>query len=346
MHDDRGYEDVHSAGVASGRSDRRSARARLRRRAASLRRGGIAASPLVVRTLVHALTRALTAGEPDVIVHWARMVREAHPRHVVVAMVEAACAAAEEIAHADGGDVVLAMIFLEVVKSRTSSHVLHDAPGVAGEPAADSAIESLLAMLRARDEATCTHSHATGALSRRIAVRMGLSADVTERVTKGGVLHDIGKMLVPDAILLKPGPLDEREWVIMKRHAEAGADILMDIPALAQYAPIVRAHHERWDGRGYPDGLAGEEIMLEARIVAVADSFHAMTTERVYREPLTRSDAIAVIADGRGKQWDPQVADVLIALAAHDRTMSADASLPNMRATNQTTIVRRLQGLG
>ncbi len=290
----------------------------------------IAVSPLVARTLVHALTRSLAGSEPEILVHWARLVRHAHAGPVVVAMIETACEIAEELAHAHHGDLAATVIFLEIVKARAAAHALHDSAGVVGEPAADSAIESLLAMLRARDDATCTHSHATGAFSRRIAVRMGLSADVTERVAKAGVLHDIGKIRVPDTILFKPGPLDEDEWRIMKRHAEAGADILVQIPALAQYAPIVVAHHERYDGRGYPLGLCGEEISLEARIVAVADSFHAMTTERVYRTPLSYGEAIVALGEGRGKQWDANVTDVMIALAAEDRNTTADANLSAM----------------
>jgi putative nucleotidyltransferase with HDIG domain len=292
----------------------------------------IAASPLVARTLVHALTRSLAASEPEILVHWARMVREAHAGPVVVAMIETACEIAEEVAHAQHGDLATTVIFLEIVKARASAHALHDSAGVVGEPAADSAIESLLAMLRARDDATCTHSHATGAFSRRIALRMGLSADVTERVAKAGVLHDVGKIRIPDTILFKPGPLDEAEWRIMRRHAEAGAEILMQIPALAQYAPIVAAHHERCDGRGYPLGLCGDEIALEARIVSVADSFHAMTTERVYREPLSYGEAIVALGEGRGKQWDADVTDVMIALAAEDRNSTADANLAAMTA--------------
>jgi putative nucleotidyltransferase with HDIG domain len=302
----------------------------------------ITASPLVARTLVHALTRSLAASEPEIVVHWARMVRQTYPGPVVVAMIETVCEIAEEMAHAQHGDLATTVIFLEIVKARAAAHALHDSAGVVGEPAADSAIESLLAMLRARDDATCTHSHATGAFSRRIAVRMGLSADVTERVAKAGVLHDIGKIRIPDTILFKPGPLDAAEWTIMKRHAEAGAEILAQIPALAQYAPIVAAHHERWDGRGYPLGLAGDEILLEARIVAVADSFHAMTSERVYREPLSYGAAIAALAEGRGTQWDAEVADVMIALAAEDRNSTADANLAAMATPFFTDRAARL----
>lgn len=290
----------------------------------------ITVSPLVVRTLVHALTRSLATSEPDVVLHWARMVRHAHAGHVVLAMIETACEVAEELAHGEHGDLATTVVFLEILKARAATHALHDSPGVGAEPAAEGAIESLLAMLRARDDATCSHSHATGEFSRRIAVRMGLAPDVTERAAKAGVLHDIGKIRVPDTILFKPGPLDADEWRVMKRHADAGAEILVQIPALARYAPIVAAHHEWFDGRGYPLGLRADEISLEARIVAVADSFHAMTTDRPYRRPLSYGEAIAALTEGRGRQWDADVTDVMIALAAEDRTSNADANLSSL----------------
>src|SRR6202022_2504333 len=145
--------------------------------------------------------------------------------------------------------------------------------------------------------------------------------------------HDIRKIPTPGPILSKPGPLEPDEWEIMKRHAEAGADILSEIPALAPYAPIVGAHHEWFDGRGYPRGLRGDEISLESRVVSVADSFHAMVSDRPYRRALTYGEAIAAFADGRGKQWDAQVVDVMITLAAEDRNSSADANLTAIQSS-------------
>jgi HD-GYP domain-containing protein (c-di-GMP phosphodiesterase class II) len=285
-------------------------------------------SPIVVRTLVHALARSIAESSPEILVHWSRMVHHAFPAPVVVAMIDTACEVTEELAHTEHADVAMLVVFLEIVRSSAVSLAGHDLPAAAsGEPALHTAIESLLAMLRARDDATCTHSRATGEWARRIALRMGLGAEIIDRVAKAGVLHDIGKIRVPDSILFKPGPLDESEWSVMKQHAEAGAEILAQIPALALYAPIVGSHHEWFDGRGYPRGLRREEISLEARIVAVADSFHAMTSERPYRRPLSYGEAIAVFGSGRGTQWDPEIADVMIALAAEDRTSSADANL-------------------
>jgi HD-GYP domain-containing protein (c-di-GMP phosphodiesterase class II) len=296
---------------------------------ARLRRDDVAGvSMLIVRTLVDALVSAIAESSPDAVVHWSRMVRHAHSARVVAAAVETACEVVEELAHAEHGDLVTMVVFLEVVKARTTYREReHLALPAEGKDLSLAAIESLLAMLSVRDEATCIHSRATGEWGRRIATRMGIEPVLTERIVKAGILHDIGKIRVPDEILFKPSTLTAAEWEIMKRHAEAGAEILSEIPALAPYAPVVATHHERFDGRGYPHGLRGDDISLESRVVSVADSFHAMTIDRPYRRALSYGEAIAALVDGRGRQWDKDVADVMIALAAEDRNSSADANL-------------------
>ncbi len=300
-------------------------------------------SPLIVRTLVHALAKAMAESTPDVIVHWSRMVRQAHPTPAVIAMIDAVCDAAEELAQNDHGDLATVVVFLEIVKGRARAQIADDVTGDR-ETAPQNAIQSLLAVLRARDDATCNHSRATGEFGRRIANRMGLEPVMVERVGKAGVLHDIGKIRVPDAILLKPTALDPGEWEIMKRHAESGAEILSQIPALAQYAPIVATHHERFDGRGYPRGMRGDEISLESRIVSVADSFHAMISDRPYRRALSYSEAIVALGDGRGTQWDAGITEVMIALAAEERNNSVDASLTALTSAQLVVDPLRLTG--
>jgi len=290
------------------------------------RHGDVRVSPLVVRTLVHALATAIADSSPDIVVHWSRMVRHAHAAPLVVAMIETACEVAEELAHAEHADLATIVVFLEIVKSRAVPHAQEDM-AQSGEPATHTAIESLLAMLRARDDATCTHSRATGEWARRIATRMELAPQRIERIVRAAILHDIGKIRIPDEILVKPSALTAAEWDVMKQHPDAGAEILSQIPALAPYAPIVRTHHEWVDGRGYPQGLRGEEISLESRVVSVADSFHAMVSDRPYRRALSYGEAITALTDGRGRQWDADVTDVMIALAAEDRSSSADANL-------------------
>ncbi len=190
--------------------------------------------------------------------------------------------------------------------------------------------DALLAMLAERDSATCSHSRATGEWTRRLAEAMGYDAVASEFIELCAVLHDIGKIGTPDAVLFKPGPLDAAEWTVMRDHAAAGERILKQIPSLARTASIVRAHHERYDGHGYPDRLAGSDIPVEARIVAVADAFHAMISERPYRKPIAPRAALKILAEGRGTQWDPDAVDAMLGLfarsAAPERTVIRHAS--------------------
>jgi putative nucleotidyltransferase with HDIG domain len=141
---------------------------------------------------------------------------------------------------------------------------------------------------------------------------MGLRTEDTEFIALCALLHDIGKISTPDHILLKPSALALDEWDLMRDHAAAGARILNQIPSLQRCAIIVRAHHERFDGAGYPEGLAGTNIPFEARVVAVADAFHAMISERPYRQPIPPRQALQILRDGRGSQWDPDVVDAML----------------------------------
>jgi putative nucleotidyltransferase with HDIG domain len=144
-----------------------------------------------------------------------------------------------------------------------------------------------------------------------VAKGLGLDDDEVDRVKAAALLHDIGKVAVPDGILHKPEPLVEEERRLMHRHPVIGWEILKAIPFLESAAGIVRAHHERFDGKGYPDGLAGEEIPLEARIFAVADALDAITTDRPYRQAVSLAEARQVIAKGSGTQFDPSVVETL-----------------------------------
>jgi putative nucleotidyltransferase with HDIG domain len=184
-------------------------------------------------------------------------------------------------------------------------------------------------MLGERDAATCCHSKATGEWARRLATALGLSAEATAFVELCAVLHDIGKISTPDAILFKEGPLTGDEWDVMRDHAAAGARVLSGIPSLQRCAMIVRAHHERWDGRGYPDGLAGTNVPFEARLVAVADAFHAMISDRPYRKAMPPRRALEILKGGAGTQWDPQIVDAMVALF--------DRSARTKRAGNQVS---------
>jgi HD-GYP domain-containing protein (c-di-GMP phosphodiesterase class II) len=146
-------------------------------------------------------------------------------------------------------------------------------------------------------------------LAGAVARDLGLDNEEVEDVVRAAELHDVGKMGVPEAIVEKPAALDEEEWAFMRRHTLIGERILSAAPALAGVARLVRSSHERFDGTGYPDGLAGEKIPLGSRIVAVCDAYDAMTSERPYRESLPAAQAIVELRRCAGTQFDPRVVD-------------------------------------
>ncbi len=177
--------------------------------------------------------------------------------------------------------------------------------------------QSLLGLanaLEAKDPCTRGHSERVGAWGRRLASAMGLPAGEIDTVTQAGLLHDIGKIGVPETVLRKRGPLDHDEWAFMRNHPLVGAQIVAPFDFFADGALVIRHHHERWDGSGYPDGLAGAAIPLGARIVAVADVFDALTSERPYRPALPRAAALAYLTDEAGRTLDADVVAMLLGL--------------------------------
>ena len=175
-----------------------------------------------------------------------------------------------------------------------------------------SSIQLLAAAIDARDPSTHSHSQDVSRYSRSIAEALGLPPSEVELIGRAALVHDIGKIGVVDSILGKPGPLNPMEQVAMMAHPRIGASILERMPDLAELVPIVRHHHERYDGRGYPDGLAGEQIPLGARILAVADAFEAMTSNRPYRSRRSVGRAVETLLAGRGTQFDPHIVDVFV----------------------------------
>jgi putative nucleotidyltransferase with HDIG domain len=176
-------------------------------------------------------------------------------------------------------------------------------------------VDALSTALDAKNSNMCGHSERVAELSLLIAKTMGLSFAEQQRIHIGAHLHDIGKIGIPDAILNKPGKLTDDEFNTIRQHPEIGGTIVGKIKVFHSVADIVRHHHERFDGKGYPDGLCGEEISLGARIVAVADSFDAMTTMRTYRLAFSVSQAIEEAERCKGSQFDPGIVDILKALA-------------------------------
>lgn len=179
----------------------------------------------------------------------------------------------------------------------------------------ESVVEIVLALAKAletRDLSTGAHCRRITQLAEQIAVRMGCSFREVQDIRRAALLHDIGKIGIPDQILHKPGPLSDREWAIMRQHPEIGARILRTVRGLNDVGMYVLAHHERYDGSGYPYGLSGDMIPLGARILSVVDAFGAMITDRVYRSSLSYRDAIAEVRRCSGTDFDPRVVDVFL----------------------------------
>lgn len=174
------------------------------------------------------------------------------------------------------------------------------------------AIEALAVTLTERDRYTGEHSEAVIEMSAAVARNLGLRDAEVQWIRSAALLHDIGKVAIPDEILHKPGPLTEVEWQLMRQHPVIGERILRALPGMGGVARIVRHEHERWDGTGYPDRLAGEEIPLGSRIILAADTYHAITSDRPYRAARSHSEAIDELTRAAGSQFDPAVTAALI----------------------------------
>jgi diguanylate cyclase (GGDEF)-like protein len=187
-----------------------------------------------------------------------------------------------------------------------------------------STVEALANALEAKDEYTSSHARWITDMALLVGRELDLDREGLKRLELGALFHDIGKIGIPSEILQKPGPLTDEEFEIIKEHPELGARILEPIDRLADVCPIVRACHERWDGQGYPDGKAGVEIPIEARIVLVCDAFHAMTSDRPYRKRLDDEVAVGRLSRAAGTQFDPDVVDAFVRLFEHGRVLSCD----------------------
>ncbi|MCC6446504.1 MAG: response regulator [Armatimonadetes bacterium] len=178
----------------------------------------------------------------------------------------------------------------------------------------DATLDALLKLLEVRDTETEGHSERVTAYTMALAATLDIVPSRFPTIERGALLHDVGKIGIRDSILHKPGPLTEEEWRIMKEHPLIGHRMIYKIEFLKESAPIILSHHERWDGKGYPQGLQGEEIPLEARIFAVADAFDAMTSPRPYKAALPFEDALLEIARCRGGHFDPLVVDAFLSI--------------------------------
>jgi HD-GYP domain-containing protein (c-di-GMP phosphodiesterase class II) len=187
-------------------------------------------------------------------------------------------------------------------------------PPLSDSLTANELAESLVGLMRQRDPQTAEHLDAVGNLSRRLAEELGYTGEQLDLITLAGRLHDIGKHTIPIDILLKPGALTAEEWVEMRLHPSYGASIISCFPPLIPVVEIVRMHHERPDGHGYPDGLHQSEIPMEARIVAVVDAFHAMTVTRPYSRAHSPTYAISELIAAAGAQFDPDCVEAFVTM--------------------------------
>jgi putative nucleotidyltransferase with HDIG domain len=175
-------------------------------------------------------------------------------------------------------------------------------------------IEALTEAIEARDAYTYGHSRQVTRYAVRLAQDVGLPQERIELMDYAGLLHDVGKIGIRDYVLLKPGALSEEEFAVMKRHPAIGVKIIERVQGLRATLPIIEGHHERVDGKGYPHGLKHEEIPIEARILAIADAFEAMTADRAYRPAMETERALGILLDGRGTHWDPALVDCFVGL--------------------------------
>ena len=179
-------------------------------------------------------------------------------------------------------------------------------------------LSALTNAIDAKDSYTKGHSDRVTDLSVKLAIEAGVENREVERIRLGGMLHDIGKIGIPEIILNKPGRLDDNEFEVIKSHPVLGVGILGNVEFLQNVVPIIKHHHERYDGRGYPDKLKGTEIPYLARIVSIADTFDAMTTNRPYRKALTTEESLKEIEKCKGTQFDPELADIFVNMVRHN----------------------------
>ncbi len=186
---------------------------------------------------------------------------------------------------------------------------------------------SLADILDARDKYTHGHSERVGFYAEQLAIQLGLSSDRAHLTFLAGRLHDIGKCAINNEVLRKPGALDDSERSHMRQHPSVGGEMLGHFSLFREVSQYVRGHHERWDGKGYPDALRGEDIPLESRIISVVDSYDAMTTTRPYRSALEQAEAVRRLRDGAGRQWDPRIVSEFLTWL--ERTTSLEQAQPH-----------------
>jgi putative two-component system response regulator len=272
--------------------------------------------------------------EPDVIVldvglpglsglDLTRKLRQAAPTRTIPIILLTGHASIDDMAEGldAGADDFVAKPFQRVELLARIRSAARMRQAILGMESARSVVAALAGAVAAKDPVTERHCQRLAGLAARVGARLGLGTDEREALEYGAVLHDVGKIGIPEAILLKPGPLTPDEWTILRRHPNIGADICRPLGLSQTLMPIIRHHHERWDGTGYPDRLRGDQIPLGARVIALVDAFDAMTHDRPYRAARSSADALQEIRSQSGRQFDPELTPLFeaeIALAPLD----------------------------
>jgi putative nucleotidyltransferase with HDIG domain len=270
---------------------------------------------LLARSFVQAYARALLESQPRTLADWVGRMCDAHTDvPAVPRLFEGACRSLEAFLSRNGVSDAQREQMLGI--ERAISQVVRKPR--AGLTAAsesldetDAAINSLVMRLERADPLTAEHSRAVAAWCTRLARRLSLSEREALHVARCGMLHDVGKIATPLDILRAPRNLTSGEWVIMREHTIAGEQLVLDSPLATDYTVAVRSHHERLDGRGYPDGMDGAKIPIAVRIVTVADSFNAMIGRRPYRPAMPPGLALAELAGHSGTQFDPEIVNAM-----------------------------------
>jgi putative two-component system response regulator len=234
-------------------------------------------------------------------------------RFIPVLVLSSVRGAETEIAGMDSGadEFLVKPLHPEIVRGRIRAMLRHKA-AIDSLEEAESILFTLAQAVEHRDHYTSGHCERLAALSMTLGLALGLSKSQLLTLHRGGYLHDIGKIAVPDSILFKPGPLTPEEWAIMRGHPVKGEEICRQARTLLPVLPIIRSHHERWDGTGYPDGLRGEQIPLLARILQTADVFDALTSARPYKPPLPPAEALRILNEEVRCGWrDPKLVGFL-----------------------------------
>jgi diguanylate cyclase (GGDEF)-like protein len=239
------------------------------------------------------------------------------PGHTPEALLASAASALEQARAAGGGQAIL---HVPTSGEDRREERIEELPGMHGD-----VIAALASTLGERDAYTGAHSQSVVELACEVAAELGLEPERIGRLRTAALLHDIGKVGVPDEILHKDTPLDDGEWDVMRQHPLIGERIIGAIPALRPIATIVRQEHERWDGGGYPDRLAANDIAIEARIILACDAYHAMTSDRPYREAIGTQTALSELTTNAGSQFDPNVVEVLVGLLTGRRASGVTA---------------------